>query len=66
MIQDVRLKINGEGIERVNDFKYLGATLDQCLSFKPHMQNVYNKCCSRLGMLRRARSCLGQKIALTL
>ena len=33
-------------------FKYLGVTLDQCLTFGPHVQ--------------KARSCLGQNMVLTL
>ena len=66
MINDVQLDLNGENIERVSVFKYLGITLDQCLTFETHIQNVYNKCCSRLGMLRKARACLGEKMALTL
>ena len=47
-------------------FKYLGITLDQCLTFELHIQYVYNKCCARLGMLRKARNCLVQKLELTL
>ena len=65
-IADVRLQLEGESIERMDTSKYLGVILDQCLSFEPHVQTVYNKCCARLGMLKKARSCLGQKMALTL
>ena len=66
VINDVNLTIAGVNIERVETFKYLGIMLDQYLSFESHIQYVYNKCCARLGMLRKARSCLGQKMALTL
>ena len=57
-INEVKLELNGVNIERVETFKYLGITLDQCLTFESHIQYVYNKCCARLGMLRKAQNCL--------
>ena len=57
LVNDVNLVSNGEKIERVDCFRYLGVMLDQCWTFDTHVQNVYNKCCARPGMLRKARNC---------
>ena len=65
-IQDVDICIEGRTIERVNTFKYLGMTLDQCLTFNDHIDKLYSKCCAKLGAIRKARACMGQNLALRL
>ena len=32
------LKFNSQTIERVSEFIFLGLTIDECLSWKPHVQ----------------------------
>ena len=46
--------IDGEAIERVTTFKYLGMTLDQNLRFDNYIQNGYNRCCARPGATPKA------------
>jgi len=42
-------------LERVKEYKYLGLTIDEELSFKPHINNVCKKLRSGLAMLRRIK-----------
>ena len=43
-------------MEVTDTFKYLGITLDNKLTFGPHVQGVYKKCQQRLYLLRKLRS----------
>ena len=65
-IDNMDLKAEGEIIERVQCFKYLGMWLDDCLSFDQHIDNLYRKTCSKLGAIKKARMCLDQDVALSL
>ena len=38
-----KLYINGEEIEYVNEYKYLGVTIDSKLSWNKHIQNIANR-----------------------
>ena len=49
---NLEIDINNAQLERVNDFKYLWAVLDQHLSWKDHVEHIGNKILSRLGVLR--------------
>ena len=46
---------NGILIKRVNQFKYLGVTFDENLSWNAHVSELVSKASRRLGMLRRIR-----------
>ena len=47
--------INGEIVERVEHFKYLGIILDQNLDFNQHTLGVYKRCQQRLTAIRKLR-----------
>jgi len=64
MIVDFRRKpnnipdlfINGEKVERVNEYKYLGTIVDNKLTFNSNTQAIHKKCQSRLYCLQKLRS----------
>ena len=58
--------MNNTMIERVNSFKYLGIVLDDTLSFEQHIDNLYKKCCQKLGAIGKVRNCLTRKLSLQL
>ena len=49
------LFINGEKVEQVENYKYLGVTIDNQLNWKCHSNLVYKKLNSRLHFLRRLK-----------
>ena len=55
---DFKILIEGKEIDRVSKFCYLGVTLDENLSWKGHVGEVFNKVNKRLGLLGRIRWCL--------
>ena len=55
---DFKILIQGKEIDRVSNFCYLGVTLDENLSWKEHVGEVFKKVNKRLGLLGRIRSCL--------
>ncbi|KAK2182508.1 hypothetical protein NP493_352g03041 [Ridgeia piscesae] len=48
--------INGEPVEQVDSFKYLGVILDEKLSFTEHVTAVQKKFQQRLHVLRKLRA----------
>ena len=53
---NVPICIDGEPVEQVVFFKYLGVILDNKLSFSQHTTAIQKKCQQRLHVLRRLRS----------
>ncbi len=49
------IDINGEMVERVQHFRYLGITLDDHLSFNQHILGMYKACQQRLTVLRKLK-----------
>ena len=45
--------IDGKDVEIVHDFKYLGVTIDDSLSFNTHADNVHKKAKQQLSLLRK-------------
>ncbi len=61
--RDLNVMINGELIESVSQFKYLGVTLDTHLSLDSHIDKVCGKVNSRTGLLRRVRNFVSKDLA---
>ena len=56
------LKINSEPIKRVTEFNFLGLTIDEQLSWSPHIQKISNKISRTLGIMNRLKQFLPEKI----
>ena len=56
------IKINSERIKNVNDFIFLGLTIDEHLSWKPHIQKISNKIARTLGIMCRLKNFLPTQI----
>ena len=52
------LEINGEKVECVSEFNFLGVMLDDFLSWKPHIKMVTSKISRTLGVIKRVRKIL--------
>jgi len=52
------LPCNGNLIERVSVFKYLGVFIDEHFTFKDHYEHVLKRVCSSVGMIQRNRTLL--------
>ena len=50
------LTINGQKVERVTDYKYLGTVIDNKLTFKSNTDAIHKKCQSRVYCLQKLRS----------
>ena len=63
---DLNVSIHGEAIESLNNFKYLGVTLDTHLSFDKHIDKVCNKVNSRNSLLKHVRNFVSKDLATSL
>ena len=59
-------KINNTNIEKVEQFQFLGLTLDSNLNLKKHSDNITNKCSRIIGILYRLKHILPQSIKIIL
>lgn len=50
---DIAIQSQGQKIERVSSFCYLGVTLDEHLSWNEHVEIICHKVSKRLGLLSR-------------
>ena len=48
--------INSENVEIVSQYKYLGVTIDDHLTFSEHIHKVYVKCAQRITFLRMLKN----------
>ena len=56
------LKIDNTNIEKVDEFNFLGLTLDSNLNWKKHTEKIYNKCAKIIGILNRLKYVLPLEI----
>ncbi len=63
---ELNIALNGEVVESVQQFKYLGVTLDINLSFDAHIEILCGKVNSRNCLLRRVRNFVSKDLALSL
>ena len=61
-----KLQITGHEIERVSEFNFLGLTVDEHLSWNPHVQKISNKISRALGVISRLKRILPTFVLLTL
>ena len=61
-----KINIDGNSIELVTKFNFLGLTLDENLSFDAHLQKISNRISSSLGTLNRLKRILPQDTLLLL
>ena len=57
-IQTLTLKINNINIEQVDEFNFLGLTLDTNLTWKKHVNKIANKCSRITGVLNKLKHVL--------
>ncbi len=48
--------IEGETVERVSKYKYLGTVLDNKMTFNEHIDHIHKKCQPRIFLLQRLRN----------
>ena len=61
-IQHLTLKIDGVNIEKVEEFNFLGLTMDTNLKWKKHTDKISNKCSKITGVLNRLKLLFPQEI----
>ena len=52
---NVNVMYNGDFIENVESFKYLGVTFDPLLSWSEHVNHISSKISQRIGIIRRVK-----------
>ena len=50
------LQINNDKIEHIEEFNFLGLTIDSCLNWKAHTQKIANKISRTLGVMNRIKN----------
>ena len=65
-VNQLTLKLNGQNIEMVSSFNFLGIILDQSLSWKKHVSMVTNKISKTIGILYRLKDIFPENILLTI
>ena len=54
-IPSFSLKLGNTNIKKVDDFNYLGLTVDTDLNWKKHTEKVANRCSKKIGVLNRLK-----------
>ena len=55
---DKHIYLDGCKLTRVHDAKFLGITLDENLSWKPHINGISKTCCKNIGVLNKLKHVL--------
>jgi hypothetical protein len=58
IITDPTLSIGSESIKRISSTKTLGTVVDECITWKDHIDQVAKKAAKGIGILRRSKSFL--------
>ncbi|CAL8084704.1 unnamed protein product [Orchesella dallaii] len=59
--RELHININGQIIENVNQFKYLGLVINQSLSFEEHYEKTCRNMTNRLHLLKRYKKYFSEK-----
>ena len=65
-LPQLTIKLNGQNITEVSEFNFLGITIDETLSWKPHINKICNKISRSIGTLKRLNKILPVKSLTTL
>jgi hypothetical protein len=65
-IPDLNICLNNIQLEKVNEFNFLGITVDETLSWKPHITKVCNKISRSIGVIKRLNKFLPVESLVTL
>ena len=57
---------NNNNVHNVNDFKFLGVTINECLAWSPHIDKIANKISKYVGLLNKLKHYLPASILKTL
>ena len=63
---DLHFSINDAKIDRVTETLFLGVIIDECLTWKPHIQNLTRKISKSLGIIYKSSFCLNKNSLYTL
>ena len=63
---DLDFSINDTKIDRVTETLFLGVIIDECLTWKPHVQNLTRKISKSLGIIYKSSFCLNKNSLCTL
>ena len=63
---DLDFSINDTKIDRVTEILFLGVIIDECLTWKPHVQNLTGKISKSLGIIYKSSFCLNKNSLCTL
>ena len=63
-IHSLTLNIDNTNIEKVDEFNFLGLTLDSNSNLKKHTEKISNKCAKIIGILNRLKYVTRIKILL--
>ena len=63
---DLDFSINDTKIDRLTETLFLGVIIDECLTWKPHVQNLTRKISKSLGIIYKSSFCLNKNSLCTL
>ena len=66
IIDNINVFMNGNKLENVSTYKYLGVLIDANLKWKEQINNVCRKVCSALGIMRRIKPFVPQSSLITI
>ena len=64
--EDIRVSIDENSIERVDNTKFLGVYLDDKLKWTKHIAHIKNKISKNIAILNKVRDCIQEKALITL
>ena len=64
--RDCKLYLNGTAIKQVSSVKFLGVTIDENLTWRPHLDNLKKKLACSLGALYRIKDSVPKALHKTL
>ena len=66
VVPKLNIVVNGNPIDQVEDFNYLGITLDQHITWTPHIKKISIKISRVIGILRKLKRTFPQYILRTI